>query len=190
MIEQSSFLGMPLRTQRQRRALVVGFNLFILAFGTLALLRSHDRFPFFMLPQMVFLGGMLGGIKVGGPVKVYEASSLPVGNGGTQTLNLEGRRAFNPLGYSPLDEREQTQRDHAHYTAYRILRWSLGLAAVVYVVSLNWTGPGAKWDLGKQLPVLVWILLVYVLSLPQAVLLWTEPPEPAGELTEVPATTR
>jgi|GEM_PF-6820015 len=34
------------------------------------------------------------------------------------------------------------------------------------------------------------MLLVYVLSLPQPVLLWTEPPELAGELAEVTATTR
>jgi hypothetical protein len=33
------------------------------------------------------------------------------------------------------------------------------------------------------------MLLLYVLSLPQSMLLWTEPPEPAGELAEVPATT-
>jgi hypothetical protein len=48
---------------------------------------------------------------------------------------------------------------------------------------LSWTYPG----LGKQLPVLVWMLVVYVLSLPQAVVLWTEPEGPAGELAEVRA---
>ncbi len=186
MIQQTSFWGMPLRTQRQRRSLVVGFNLFILAFAALALLGTRGRFPFFLLPQTLFLGGLLGGIKIDGPVKVYEDSSLPLGNGGTQTLNLEGRRPFNPLGYSPLDEREQTQRDHAHYTAYRILRWTLGALILGYCLSLNWTNP---W-LSARLPILAWILLVYVLSLPQSVVLWTEPQPPAEELAEVPAPAR
>lgn len=181
MVEQTSFLGMPLRTQRQRRSLVVGFNLFILAFGALALWRSHGRFPLFLLPQTLFLGGLLGGIKIDGPVKVYEDSSLPLGNGGTQTLNLEGRRPFNPLGYSPLDEREQTQRDHAHYTAYRMLRWTLGTLVLAYWLSLNWTN---TW-LSARLPILAWMLLIYVLSLPQSVVLWTEPQPPAEELAEV-----
>ena len=186
MIEQTSFLGMPLRTQRQRRILVMGFNLLVLMFGALALWRSPERFPLYLLTQTLFLGGVLGGIKVGGPVKVYEESSLPLGNGGTQTLNLAGRRAFNPQGYSPLDEREQTQRDQAHYTAYRILRWTLGVAVFAYWLSLNWT---YTW-MGSKLPVLAWMLLVYVLSLPQSVVLWTEPAEAAGELVEVRAGSR
>jgi hypothetical protein len=51
---------------------------------------------------------------------------------------------------------------------------------------LKWTYPG----LGKELPVLAWMLMVYVLSLPQSVVLWTEPEEPAGELAEVRAGSR
>jgi hypothetical protein len=187
MIEQTRFLGMPLRTQRQRRGLVVGYNLFVIAFSVLALWRSHERFPLNLWLQSILLGGMLGGIKIGGPVKVYEESNLPIGNGGVQTLNLEGRRPFNnPLYGSPLDEREQTQRDRAHYTAYRILRWSLCAVVFGYWLSLNWT---YAW-LSTKGPVLAWILLVYVLSLPQSVVLWTEPPEPANELAEVRARSR
>ena len=184
MIEQTSFLGMQLRTQRQRRLLVVGFNLFILSFGAIALWHSQGKFPLLLLPQTLILGGMLGGIKAGGPVKVYEEANLPLGNGGMQTLNIEARRPFSEPPYgSPLDEREQTQRDRAHYVAYKILRWTLGTAVVAYWLSLNWT---SAW-MSTKVPVLAWILLVYVLSLPQSVVLWTEPPEPAGELVEVRA---
>jgi hypothetical protein len=187
MIEQASFLGMALRTQRQRRILVVGFNLFVLAFSALALWRGKEQFPFMLLPQTLVLGGMLGGIKVGGPVKVYEESHLPLGNGGTQTLNIAGRRPFDNSPYgSPLDERERTQRDHAHYTAYRILRWTLAAAVLGYWLSLNWT---SAW-VSMRVPVLVWTLLVYVLSLPQSVVLWTEPQGPAEELAEVRTGTR
>jgi hypothetical protein len=187
MIEETTFLGMPLRTQRQRRLLVVGFNLFVLAFSVLALWRSKGQLPLTVFPQLLVLGGMLGGIKVGGPVKVYEEAMLPLGNGGTQTLNLAGRRPFSepPFG-SPLDERERTQRDHAHYVAYRILRWTLGVAVVGYLLSLNWIG---VW-VSLRVPVLVCMLMVYVLSLPQSVVLWMEPEGPAGELSEVRAGVR
>jgi hypothetical protein len=43
---------------------------------------------------------------------------------------------------------------------------------MAYWLSLHWTYP---W-LNANLPVLVMVVLVYVLSLPQAVLLWTESP--------------
>ncbi|MGA8938033.1 MAG: hypothetical protein WB439_02600 [Acidobacteriaceae bacterium] len=181
MVEQTKFWGMPLRTLRQRRLLVV---LYYLLFATLAGLGlwwgpwSHLYTDLILFTGV--LGGLLGGISAEAPVKKYEEPGLPMAMGdGTQTLNLSGRR--NAWAHESLDERERTERDRAHYTAYRILRWTLGAAGVAYALSLKWTYPG----LGKELPVLVWILVVYVLSLPQAVVLWTEPEGPAGELGEV-----
>ena len=179
MIEQTKFLGMPLKTQRQRRLVVV---LYYVLFAAMA------GAGFWLGPKVwgdlitftLVLGGLLGGIQYGAPVKAFEEIQLPMAMGdGTQTLNLSGRRQNRP--WTPLDERERIERDHAHYTAYRILRWSLGLVALVYVFSLNWTHSGAKWDLGKHLPVMVWVLVVYVLSLPQAVVLWTEPQPPVED---------
>jgi hypothetical protein len=188
MIQQAKFWGMPIRTQRQRRLLVVFYYVLFAAMAGVGFWLG----PKFWGDLIVFtlvLGGLLGGIQYEAPVRGYEEIRLPIDMGdGTQTLNLSGRRE-NRL-WTPLDERERTERNQAHYTAYRILRWSLGLGAVVYVLSLNWTYSGAKWDLGKQLPVLVWMLVVYVLSLPQAVVLWTEPEGPAGELAEVRAGVR
>jgi hypothetical protein len=100
-----------------------------------------------------------------------------------QTLNLEGRKPFDDgMSFRPLDERERLQRDFAHYMAYRILRWSFGVACVAYWLSLSW---GEAW-IGSKSPILAGISLVYILSLPQAVLLWTEPDQPAGELRPVP----
>jgi hypothetical protein len=90
--------------------------------------------------------------------KTYEESKLPLDmKGDVQTLNLSGKRPFSHIGWSPLDERERTQRDHAHYEAYRILRLTLGVAVIAYWISLNWT---FTW-LSTRGPILAWILLLY-----------------------------
>jgi hypothetical protein len=170
MIEQTKFWGMPLRTRRQRRLLVALYYLLLLTMGCVGLWLGPKSWGDLMTFTLV-LGGLLGGIHYGAPVKAYEEIQLPLAMGdGTQTLNLSGRKEDRV--WEPLDERERTERDHAHYTAYRILRWALGAVFVAYWASLNWT---YAW-LGKELPVLAWVLLVFVLSLPQSVVLWTEPP--------------
>lgn len=186
MIEQTKFWGMPLKTRRQRRALVVGYYVLFAAMAGVGFWLGEKSWGD-LITFTLIVGGLLGGISYEAPVKAYEKLPVPLDQDGPQTLNLSGRKE-NRL-WTPLDERERGERNQAHYTAYRILRWSLGLGAVVYVLSLNWTHAGARWDLGKQLPVLVWIALVYVLSLPQAVVLWTEPQAPGEELVEVGAGT-
>jgi hypothetical protein len=186
MVEQTKFWGMPLRTLRQRRLLVVCYYLLFAAIAAAGFWLGLKSFG--ALIQFAFMMAvLLGGISYQGPVKAYERLPVPLDQDGLQTLNLSGRRENQMHLWTPLDERERTERNEAHYTAYRILRWTLGLGAVAYALSLNWTHPGARWDLGSQLPMLVWMLVVYVLSLPQTVVLWTEPEEPAGELVEVRA---
>lgn len=187
MIEQTSFLGMPLKTQRQRRLLVVLYYAVLLGFAGAGLwLGKNDWGPF--VAQTFVFGGLLGGIRRGGPVKPYAYPSFeremdaPV-----QGLNLEGRKPFDEsLTWTPLDERERTQRDVAHYTAYRILRWSFGLFVLGYFAVMGWA---AAWIADRTL-FLLWLFLLYVLSLPQAVVLWTEPQAPVEELVEVGAAMR
>jgi len=183
VIGQTTFLGMPLKTQRQRRLLVVLYYVAFFSFSVFGLWKSQGHIEF-LIPQVITFGGLLGGIKIGGPVKAYSESMGPVnGASGVQTLNLAGRKPFDDgTRPTPLDERERSQRNFAHYHAYRILRWTLGFACCAYWLSLNWS---YAW-LSTKGPILAWILLVYVLSLPQSVLLWTEPEEPAGELVALP----
>ncbi|MGA7158992.1 MAG: hypothetical protein WBY53_19255 [Acidobacteriaceae bacterium] len=179
MVQQTKFWGIPIKTQRQRRLLVVGYYLLFTVMAGV----GFWLWPKFLaaLVQLAFVMAiLLGGISYDAPVKAYERLPVPFDQDGPQTLNLSGRRESRRW-WSPLDERERVERDHAHYTAYRILRWTLGVVALGYGLSLTWTYP----SLGKELPVLVWMLVVYVLSLPQAVVLWTEPEGPAEELSEV-----
>ncbi len=185
MVEQTKFLGMPLKTQGQRRLLVVLYYAVLVGFAAIGLWMDKKSWgP--LVAQTFVVGGLLGGIRIGGPVKVYEEPILPLDMEGTvQTLNLSQRKPFD-AAWSALDERERTQRDFAHYTAYRILRWSFGLFVFGYFVVTVW---GAAWLADRTL-FLLWLFLLYVLSLPQAVVLWTEPQGPAEELVEVGAATR
>jgi len=176
MIEQTSFLGIPLRTQRGRRLLVVAYYGLLLGIVLFALWQGGHSWG--SLSGLTFaMGSLLGGLRQGGPVKPYGKVSQPQG---VQTLNLAGRRSFEES--VPLDERERGRRDHAHFTAYRILYVTLAFAALTYIVCLA----NLPQLTQRATPPLLWSFFVYVLSLPQAVLLWTELDEPAGELRPVP----
>ncbi len=186
MIEQTKFLGMPLKTQKQRRLLVVMYYGVLVGFAAAGLWVGKDAWGSLVVQTFVF-GGLLGGIKMGGPVKPYAYPSLERDMDGPRGLNLQGRKPFDEsLTWTPLDERERTQRDVAHYMAYRMLRWSFGVFVLAYFVG---TRLAPVW-LAENTLFLLWLFLLYVLSLPQAVVLWTEPEGPAGELVEVRMGTR
>ena len=176
MIQQTKFLGIPLRTLENRRTLVVCYYVFLLVFATIPLAR-HKFMPEVLIIQTLTIGGMFGGIKALGPVKPYSDSQLPV-DGDTSPIQQLGLGAAPARVPSPsLDEREQAERDHAHYVAYRILRWSLTVITF-FIWFLSSVAPASLVNNG---PTLLWVLLVLVLSLPQSVILWTEPeplPEP------------
>lgn len=186
MVQQTSFLGMRLRTRVQRRVLVVAYYAVLLTVGVVGVVRPGQRDILATINFAFWMCLMLGGLYGRGPVKSYEEPILPLEmdrglsawkNEGDEflALGLNGRQPNLDEGaggyWEPLDEREKMERDHAHYAAYRILRWTLGIAVVAYWLGLHWT---YAW-LNAKLPVLAMVVLVYVLSLPQAVLLWTEP---------------
>ena len=189
MVEQTSFLGMPLKTQKQRRLLVVLYYAVLLGFAVAGIWVGKQAWGSLAAQTLIF-GGLLGGIRIGGPVKMYTQPHLPLDMDSTvHTLNLAGRKPFDTYStYSwvPLDERERMQRDTAHYTAYRILRWAFGGFVLAYFLGSVWV---PVWLADKTL-FLLWLFLLCVLSLPQAVVLWTEPEGPAGELGEVRAGAR
>jgi hypothetical protein len=169
MIEQTKFLGMPLRTQSQRRLLVGLYYFFVLSFIVLGARKSHGNLPASLIPQTILIGGLLGGIKIGGPVKPY--SGAPVDGPQPFTLlNLSPSTKVHRI-WSGLDERETMQRDRAHFQAYRLLLISMFLLGLAGIFVEIW-GPTL---FNGRMPVLLWGVLVYAMSLPQSVLLWTEP---------------
>jgi hypothetical protein len=182
MIEHTSFLGLPLRTASQRRLLVVLYNGILAALAIIGFCRGKGLAgP--LLAQTFVLGGLLGGIRAGGPVKPFTETRNPLAGGLLEeapiTLGLNAASpGWRPFSWTPLDERERVQRDRAHYCAYRILLWILLATMLPY--SLAMIRPSG-W-LTHESSLIVWLLLIVALSLPQSVLLWTEPNEPVGEL--------
>jgi hypothetical protein len=168
MIECTSFIGIPLRTQSQRRRLVLGYYA-LLAIFFVPLFVLGKPILFTLIAQTLTLGGILGGIRAGGPVKFYGSGNADPDASSLLTLNLGGKRRELCRW---LDEREQSERDHAHYLAYKILRWVLGMTAVAYLVAVQFS----KAWLEPRAPALLWMLLVVVLGLPQSVILWNEAP--------------
>ena len=82
-----------------------------------------------------------------------------------------------------LDERELHERNLAHYKAYRLLRW---LICGITMICIYGTAFTPNFLLNNSLT-LLWGITILVLSLPQSVILWTEPePLPEGELALVP----
>jgi hypothetical protein len=176
MIEARSFLGMSLDTRGQRRRLVILYYGLVLAFLVVGSISPH-LFALGMIAQTVTLGGLLGGIRMDGPVKRFREPSQfeaeyargPIG------VNLSQRRPFGFL--QPLDERDRAERDHAHFQAYRLLCLVMVFVGLGYWMSMNppWEGLNAAgaW-LCRKTPVVLWGLVVLALSLPQSVILWTE----------------
>ncbi len=188
MITQTTFFGWPLRTVAQRRFLVVLYYALLVGTTTAGVLSRPRFFPMLLTSTLVF-GGLLGGIRAGGPVKAYAEPGFASGGFDEEqpvVLGLDSalQRAMRPRAWSPLDERETARRDRAHYQAYRLLLWILGGAVLTCWAAAQ----GVLVRAVAEVPVLLWMVLLVALSMPQAVLLWTEPEVPSGELAEVSAT--
>ncbi|HTF65613.1 MAG TPA: hypothetical protein VK638_23295 [Edaphobacter sp.] len=180
MIEQATFLGMPIRTHRQRQLLVIVYYLFVLCMG-LFYFWIGWRYIWFAVPQMLTLGGLFGGIKIGGPVKFYNDRDLSLSSG-IQSLNLSRPFSFIPA----LDEREKARRDAAHFLAYRILIVSLFLMSAAVLVPHSMSSSSHYTWVAGRVQVVFLFLVIYAVSLPQSVLLWTEPQDPVADLIEMP----
>ncbi len=171
MIQRDTYLGFSLRTRSNRRTLVIAYYAFVLALTSVPMMLGRQAWPL-LLPQTLVLGGLLGGIQSGGAVKPYHRSMLgrDPDESPVQQLGLDPATAR--LSESRrLDERETSERDRAHYLAYRGVH-GLMVAAAMFGVALYGLNPA--WLLHQALP-LLWLFAVIVFSLPQSVILWTEP---------------
>ena len=168
MIRETTFFGIPLQSRRKRRLIVVAYYLLVIVFPLFIFGGAH-WLTTALVSQTFILGSLLGGLKSQGPVKRFEGEDYDSLPDQTVTLNLSGldRRP----GVTRLDEREVHQRDHAHYRAYAIVRLVLAAATAACWLLMD---RGYNWP-QHWMPVLLWTLLIFVLSLPQAILLWTEP---------------
>jgi thiosulfate reductase cytochrome b subunit len=167
--------------QARRRALV------ILIYATLAMLMIGlflaDRWRttgyYLVFATMLINRLFLGGYDFGGLIKPFNGKG-PRRVEQPPPFLLLALRVYNPLPTTNAyrsDERELQQRDRAHYTAYK---------AVIFLLMPLWLL--SQWAtftprLLARIPVspslliygLVLASIIVALTLPQSILLWTEP---------------
>jgi hypothetical protein len=123
----------------------------------------------------------LGGYYAGGLVKPFSGKA-PKQTDAPPPLLLLKLNVYRPVlaDEDPAyrnDERDVQQRDHAHYQAYQ----GVGLAVMVpwFITSLRLIKPGLLgWipmDPDEMYYGLLMIVLTLFFTLPQSILLWTEP---------------
>lgn len=169
-------LFIPVETRRSRRALVIGYYGAFVAFALVLLWfrgpAKYDR----LLPMASYFAALLGGLTFNGPVKIFSQWQRRFKDG-----SAWGTDAHQPHPYlsgrpiidgDRLDELDIQRRDQAHYLAYSALRWPAIAAALIGPLFLVDTTPA---QVGRILLVVSVPFAVLFFSLPQAIILWTEP---------------
>ena len=80
------------------------------------------------------------------------------------------------------DERQEAARLQANDAAFRLLRSALLPFAVAYWAVYLWVPAGDWREILTDSPVIISWLVIFVISLPQVIELWTEPDETVSEL--------
>jgi hypothetical protein len=167
--------------QMHRRALVVliysALAVLMAALFTLDRWRTSGYYLVFatFLVNRLFLGGY----NFGGLIKPFNGKR-PQRNDAPPPFLLLALRVYHPQpmdnGYRS-DERELQQRDRAHYLAYQAL--AVVLAVLWLLAGWNTFAPRllARIPVSPSLLIYGVVLasIVAALTLPQAILLWTEP---------------
>jgi hypothetical protein len=183
MRDQLKVFGFPMQQQRNRRMLVVltYAALVSLWFGMWKLAGIYTAGTWVYLAAVLFVNGFIfGGYGFKGLLKPF-VNRPPRGESAqTMLLKLELERrtglSFDASEWKN-DERELRRRDHAHYQAYQAMMIPLALLWLIVTLQLNlshW-----HWLSQNTLSILLYSIvlptIVVLMTLPQAILLWTEP---------------
>jgi len=167
--------------QAHRRALVALIYTTLAVLMAALFLADHWRTTGYYLVIATFLINrlFLGGYNFGGLIKPFSGKP-PQRSEAPSPFLLLALRVYQPepsRSEYRSDERELQQRDRAHYQAYQ------GLAVLMAVLWMltGWSTFAPKllaWVPGSPALLIYGLVLatvVLVLTLPQAILLWTEP---------------
>ncbi|HEX7287587.1 MAG TPA: hypothetical protein VF532_15470 [Candidatus Angelobacter sp.] len=172
-MQRTKYLGISMAERSHRRALVACVYIFLAAILVSAGL-LHKRNP---LPGRNFLGvNLVFGIvycgisRVAFGALVRQATfPLPVDNPDPWKY-ISIKKPVRYTGPGDPDERELAVRNRAYYLAFRIMAiYSLALWPVLLIMEMNTHAVSVNLA-----ATLVFPLIVMALTLPQAVVLWTE----------------
>jgi hypothetical protein len=179
MINQRKFLGISLARRRNRRWLLVAYWAAILVLvgigSSLIEKYGNAASPFFLFFFIlaVDLAGVLGGEGKNGIVRQFQGRTAKDQRSIDYSfMTQEDIAALKEREKQVrLDERDENLRNAVHYKAYAFLR---GGAYLVFPALYLLNFPRFS-NLAFVRGPLLWILLIVLLSLPQSILLWTEP---------------
>ena len=168
-------------SRAHRRALVVSIYAAFALLMSLFWMLDHWRVTgVYMIFATILINRLvLGGYNTGGLIKPFNGKAPRSANVPPPFLLLALRMYEPSLGNAAYanDERELRQRDRAHYSAYQALAVSLALLWLIADWKLtaprlfNWIPVSAD----TLLYGFVLAAVVVAQTLPQAILLWTEP---------------
>lgn len=174
----STLFGYSLARRRTRRWLVGAFwgglvPLLCVGFQ-LVFITSHNQNGIavnFAVLSILWITIWLGGVHAGGWVKPFRAQTKV--RNIVQPLFAKPKPTQSELIAQELamDERESFQRDYIHFVAYSIARTMTLLLFTLYYLLGFW-----NQELLRQAgPLLFFLLTITLWSLPQTLILWTEP---------------
>jgi len=166
MLRTTVFLGISMVEQKNRRRLVaMMYVVLLVAIMAVVLARSHVPGRYVSLVSQLFLLALIFEWRIlrdlVGEMEVVGRPAKPT------SLGLSGIKRDQ----DEPDERDVTVRNAAYFKAYRVLAWYSILASWALVPLWGANYPGVFL-------VLLCVLLVIATTLPQTILLWTEPDVP------------
>ena len=177
------------RTQRWRRRQVFGFYLVMVTCLLMTVGGDHHGFNAFwqaLFPILIAASEALSKWRRGQERWVTNLDDRAQVEHGVNFDELSAaeqkeilgryRIGRHPVDWIP-DERQNTARLRANDTAFRILRVALLCFAAAYWMVYLWMPAGPWKQALMDSPVVISWLVVFVISLPRVVEMWTEPDE-------------
>jgi len=172
-------LDMAPRTDRQALVVLIYSGLAALMVWLWFFDRWHASGYWMIFASLLLSRLFLGGYTIGGLIKPFSGTG-PRRSPRPPSMLALGLRLYRPQPDDNVyqnDERELRQRDRAHFRAYQVLAVALVLAWLLASLKRNKPQllgflPGTADHL---LYGLVLAAVVLALTLPKAILLWTEP---------------
>lgn len=171
MLKTPVLFGFSMVRRKNRRLLVAAtYAVLLVAMATLSVARSR----YVRLDPVIWI--LLAGLLVTRGVFGSMVKHMMLTKRWGETISL-GLGATPQRDEDKLDEREQAVRNAAYFEAYRVLALYCFFFSL-FLVSRAFE-PFSSSSLGRvALPLLAMLLFGIAWTLPQAVLLWTEPDVP------------
>jgi len=176
----NKLFGLSVARRSTRRFLVVvywlGIAAFVAAFAFDQMRHTLDVFGIIIALQILTnLPSLLGGVRAGGVIKPYRGVRWAplLDRDDVQTVFSGARPVIGSAAAADLalDERETRLRDRVHFVAYTLMRW---ITLFLFAGYAGFAIYRPEWT--RQAGLFLFILLALVLwSLPQTLILWTEP---------------